>query len=523
MGKKSKIKKEVKLKETVELQRKDYSFIFLIGSMIITFIAFLFIRTSCIKAGIDYGVDVYYHIKAADMFPFMATTKQFPWTEISLWKTNFYDKELGFHAVIYLLRQLNYLLGFSLEPPFNFINGVMVAVILFAVGLCSWLYSRKAAIIVSPLLVFISPLFFSKITMIRPQVISIFLYSMVLFVLILSKNFKIKCLLIFILSWLYAICYSVPHVIIVPIFLFVVISFIKEKKYTEFLLLLFAVLGITAGLTLHPQFPNTYELWYIQGIEVVRKILGISNSEVGLGMGVGAPVAKTVFQNILIYLLCVFNFICFFLYKEKKKNILFLLILQLIMLIGFFYSKRCIEYAVPAGVIGFACILKDWEKNSFHEKFFEVLTNIKTLVISMLLIIVIMAPLTRSFLEHKTKSFEVDPLYSFADWAKNNLTPGTYIGLLHWGDFPRIFYVAPEYKYSMALDPMFSYVSYPQRTAVIEQFRLGTKKVGPKILARALGTNLMYCSKYDHLAVMYLLDRGAKVLYYDKDGCLLEL
>jgi len=118
----------------------------------------------------------------------------------------------------------------------------------------------------------------------------------------------------------------------------------------------------------------------------------------------------------------------------------------------------------------------------------------------------------------------ISPCYDFGKWQRDNLSEGTYVGLLNWGDFPRLFYTAPELRYSMALDPMFSYYAYPKRTNIIEQFRLGyNQNLTTGELADAFGTNLLYAPKFYQPAVMYLLDKGALLIYYDSEGCLLEL
>jgi len=533
---------------------KRRSFWILIISIVVTFTVFMYIRANCIIPGSDYGVDVYYHIKAGDMFGFFSTSKQFPWAEMSLWKTNFYDKELGFHAIIFLLRQFSTYIGVPLSAPFNFIDGFFVAAIIIVTSIGSWFYCRTSSLIIPPFLIFISPFFFEKLCMVRPQLISILLFTVVLLILMINSpkraciinqqtnnkaqdqlfevdkknksafgSIKLKCVLLFLIGWLYSLCYSVPHIAIIPVFIYVAVSLVLDKKYRSLFLLLSVIIGIAVGLTLHPQFPNSYKLWYIQGYEVVKKILGLSSSQVGLGIGLGAPTAKSLFQNSLIYILLIVNFIYILMNKKTNKNVFFLFVLQLVMLLGFLFSKRCIEYAVPAGVICTAYIINNYNEKTSYSHFFKMLSSVKCLVFSGLIFLVIMSPLTRSFLHYRTNAVKVSPLYSFAAWADSNVKKGTYIGLLQWGDFPRLFYVAPQFKYSMALDPMFSYYAYPKRTEVIEQFRLGNKKVGPKALSKALGTDLVYCSKYDHMPVMYLVGLGAQVVYYDKQGCLLKL
>ena len=541
----------------------------LIGSIALTVVVFLYIRSSCLIPGADYGVDVYYHIKAGDLFPFFATTKQFPWTEMSIWKTNFYDKELGFHAIIYVLRHFGALIGISANAPFNFIDGVFVSAIVVLASLGSWLYSKSSSIIIPPLLVFISPFFFEKLAMIRPQLISIFLFIVVLFVLMLKSNIKVKCLLIFLLGWLYALCYSVPHIAFIPVFLYAIVSMIMNRKICSLFLVPSVIAGIAVGLTIHPQFPNTYHLWYIQGVEVVRKILGLNTSHVALGMGLAAPTAKSIYQNSLIYLLLVVNLILLVFSwlrqrrcrdtrhvsapitfpedKEDTRHVslqvssqekdlvileknreryargLFLFAVQLVMLVGFLFSKRCIEYAVPAGVICFVYILDNYNIKSPHVRAFKFLSSLRIYIILGLFCILIMAPFNKTSLSKRFNAIKIAPCYKFANWASANLKAGTYIGLLNWADFPRLFYVSQQFKYSMALDPMFSYCAYPKRVEAIELFRRIKKPLSPKELSDSLGTDLVYCSKYDHIPVMYLIDHGGKVLYSDKQGFLLEL
>ena len=497
--------------------------ILLLASALICFALLIFLRCSNIYQGADYGVDVYYHIKAGDLFPFFATTKTFPWAEMSIWNTNFYDKEMGFHFLIYLFRHIGSLLGFSSEAPFNFISFCFSGLFLLIFSIWGYVKCRKTAFIIAPLLIFISPTFIQKLIIIRPAILSITLFSITIFILISESSFKRKLFYIFIMGWLYTICYSVPHVILIPLFVYFVSKLFSEniKDNIRYILFpCFGLIGIFIGLTLHPQFPNTYLNWYIQGFQVVLKMFGLSSSEVGLGVGMLAPSENVIRQNMLIFILLLINIVLFWAGKKDEKKI-FLVLLQFVTGIGFIFSKRFIEYAVPAEIICFV-LLVSIETRSTEEHFIvSFYSNIKTLLIGCVLLIMVMLPITNNILK---KLIIISPCYEFAEWQKDNLPEKTYVGLLNWGDFPRLFYTAPELTYSMALDPMFSYYVYPERVNFIEQFRLGyNQKLTPAELAEAFGTNLLYAPKYYQAAVMYLLEKGAKVVYYDKEGCLLKL
>jgi hypothetical protein len=505
------------------IQNKKF-ILFLIISTLISFVLLIFLRVSNVYSGADYGVDVYYHIKAGDMFPFFATTKVFPWTEMSIWKTHFYDKELGFHLIIYILRHIGSFLGISSQAPFNFVNLCFSGFILCMFSVWGYFKCRKSAFILAPLLVFISPVFLQKLIILRPALISIVLFSLTLFILISNSTFKRKLFYIFIMGWLYSICYSVPHVILLPLFVYFISRlFTKDiKSNIKYLLFpCFGVIGIIVGLTIHPQFPNTYLNWYIQGFQVVLKMFGLSSSEVGLGSGMLAPSAVAIKQNMLVFILLFINIVLFWSSRIKDEKKIFLILLQLVVIAGYFFSKRFIEYAVPVEVICFALLTSCEYKDKNEHIILMFYSKTKTLLIGGILLIFVMLPINNSVLK---KILIIPPCYQFGEWQKDNLPKGTYIGLLNWGDFPRLFYTAPELKYSMALDPMFSYYVYPERTNIIEQFRLGyNQRLTPAELKKALGTNLVYAPKFYQTAVMYLLEKGAHVVYYDKDGCLLKL
>jgi hypothetical protein len=320
--------------------------ILLIASTLISFALLIFLRISNVYPGADYGVDVYYHVKAGDLFPYFATTKVFPWTEMSVWKTHFYDKELGFHLIIYILRHIAALLGISSQAPFNFVSICFSGFILCMFSVWGYFKCRKSAFILAPLLVFISPVFIQKLIIIRPALISIILFSITIFILISESSFKRKIFYIFIMGWLYALCYSVPHIILLPLFIYFISRLFRKgtKGNLKYILFpCFGAIGILVGLTIHPQFPNTYLNWYIQGFQVVLKMFGLSSSEVGLGSGMLAPSASVIRQNILVFILLLINVVLFWACRKKDEKKVFLILLQLVVVIGYFFSKRFIR------------------------------------------------------------------------------------------------------------------------------------------------------------------------------------
>ncbi|MCP4179740.1 MAG: hypothetical protein GY756_18430, partial [bacterium] len=302
--------------------KTEHYLFLLIISFTVTFLLFIFYRMAMFDKGGDLGLDVYYHIKAADMFPYISTTKHFPWTEMSIWKTNFYDKELGFHAILYILRNIAGYMGISPGAPFNFIDFVLVFTVLSTISIGGYIYSKSASLLIPPLLVFSSPLFLQKLFMIRPFLISIMLFMILIFLLLWKTKFVYKCIIVFFFGWIYALCYSVPHVILIPVVCYIfadILMYRNRRSFFSLFLLLTAILGICIGLLIHPQFPNTFTVWYVQGVIVLKQVFSLSGNNMVLGTGVLAPNLSMIIINILPFIFFVLYIIYFILNKTSVK------------------------------------------------------------------------------------------------------------------------------------------------------------------------------------------------------------
>ena len=212
---------------------KNESKIILFLTIMIAFTALstlFFLRLYNLKNGYEYGVDVFYHIKMGDFFPKVCMDKTFSWTQLSIWKTNFYDKELGFHILLSVIISIINFLNIKCEPPFDFINLALTIILTLPIIF----YCLKNKLITSflavPSIFFISPLFLLRINMIRPHVISIALFILVIYLLSSEMNFRKKCIFFFLLSWIYTFTYSVPQVLFIPLFAFCIADFIGNKQ-----------------------------------------------------------------------------------------------------------------------------------------------------------------------------------------------------------------------------------------------------------------------------------------------------
>ncbi|MBO7089967.1 MAG: hypothetical protein J6W70_08685, partial [Lentisphaeria bacterium] len=80
--------------------------------------------------------DSLYHAMMAKLGPGVYAAKQFPWTQMSVWKDHFADKELLYHAGLNVIFAVERLFGAALAPPFHvaalFYSGLAILCCIFA-------------------------------------------------------------------------------------------------------------------------------------------------------------------------------------------------------------------------------------------------------------------------------------------------------------------------------------------------------------------------------------------------------
>jgi len=116
-----------------------------------------------------------------------------------------------------------------------------------------------------------------------------------------------------------------------------------------------------------------------------------------------------------------------------------------------------------------------------------------------------------------------NPYSNFANWAQKNIRPTTYIAQLNWDTFPFLFYSAPQFYYSTALDPMFTFSVYPEKAVKMHNFRTMKELYTQKELIEIYNSNLLFISKKDFHIALYLNKEGLLFLYQGKDGWLFKL
>ncbi|MBQ9770839.1 MAG: hypothetical protein IJW23_03345 [Lentisphaeria bacterium] len=488
----------------------------------------LLISLRClIPANSENSTDVYWHIHAADRSFSEMFAKEYPIT-LSVWRDKFADKELLFHVLLKGYTGLKHLFHSPLIPPFT--GASLLLLLLF---FSAFVFAAVKAGISNKVLwlctigtALLTPLFTYRLLMIRPHVLSMALMMLACGFLFQGPGKWKTVFITFGMGWLFAWTYSTPHLLIVTAAGFGIAYFPKEK-YRAFLPVAAAAAGIFCGLLIHPQSPNTFILWKIQGIDaLLAPTAGLGNGLIPIAQELHPPRFLWIATSIPVFLLLYSCMMMWNRLREQKgwKEVppectACTLLAVFWMGAAYMISLRPIEYAIPMLFLALGVLLqKIIENKSFR---YAGKSRIVYAAFGIFIVLNVIYTGVSSFnsLSRKTTQMPIGLTTELKTLAK----PGDRVINLDWSDFPPLAFLAPEFEYTWGLDPMFSFVPYP------EQSQLLGKLSRPYVHN---SWNVRYVFKADYavllrrqyyLAKNLIENSGWQVVYEGPDGWIFKL
>ena len=225
-----------------------------------------------------------------------------------------------------------------------------------------------------PLLPMLSPLFTYRLLMIRPHVFSMTLMMIACGFLFQGPGKWRTVFITFGMGWLFAWSYSTPHLLIVTAAGFGVAYYSKEKS-RAFLPVLAAAAGIFCGLLIHPQSPNTFILWKIQGFDaLLAPTAGLGDGLIPIAQELHPPRFFWIVVSLPIALLLYGCVMMWNRLREQKgwqelppECTACTLLAVFWLAAAYMISLRPIEYAVPMLFLALGVLLpRIIENNSFR-------------------------------------------------------------------------------------------------------------------------------------------------------------
>lgn len=453
----------------------------------------------------DLGADAFYHVKIAELGPraYLGTT--FPAMYASTWTTNFYDKELGFHLLLSLVTTVKKAIGFPARAPFHVEAALLLGIALIGFLYCTrrLQYSAPQYLALTLLLSLSSVWFTNRMTLVRPHLLAI--AYMMLYTGILSRIRSTKKIWpAVVMPWLFVYLYSSPHLIFIPTFAWAC-CLARRKTGLALRLMAGALLGFLLGMTIHPQFPNSWILWKIQALDVILQAR-FNRFDIPPPFEAAPPPWTYEYCNAGLYILCAVNILgtagLMIRRLRLTRTLLYLMTLQTIgMLVYWLVTARMIEYFVPWSVLASGELYRVAAAQRLPRPFGT------RAFLPVVATVVIASVLATGFVYRYRENYAVSPAYGdFERWART-LPPGTRIANLHFSDFPQLFYAAPHCQYMVGLDQMFGYAHNFQLYKEIDEFKLARRMIRPQRLYELVRAPYLFLS-YENQGMRYYIAKN---------------
>lgn len=403
--------------------------------------------------------DSHFHIMFAYLSRIMGTFHSFPWAQLSMWNTQYFDKEFGFHFLLRLFTFGDLTLG---------AKWAAVCFATFAMTTFYWvLHANKIRWpFLWLILIFNSGGYLLyRVNVTRAQVFSIAL-SMWSFHFILGR----KHWRLFIISTIYALSYTACFLPVVYVIFLMAVQYYRSEKLDKKLLLM-AVTGVLFGWLIHPNFPNNFKSLWVQNFSVLQTIWewGGLTWDMKLGHELKTMTAQS-FLLVNTTLLIVFNLALFLNFNNKKAistNTVFLFVSSLAWWVMIMMTKRFGEYWVPTTYFFVAYFFNDYLKDV---NFVDVLQRYKkqSTVLLAIAAVALAVLAKRSYwdvypqFKNVQRSFYADD----STWMRNNIphfterngkTQRTVIWTCDWDDASEMFFYDYDHYYTCFLDPHFMF------------------------------------------------------------------
>jgi hypothetical protein len=488
--------------------------IMLVFAFLIPFVWLGVLRVTVMKAG-ENSQDALYHAMMAKLGPGVYAAKEFPWTQMSVWKDHFADKELLYHAGLNVIFAIEKAFGAALNPPFH-----TAALIFSSLAILGCIFAARR-LGVRPLYLLLGAPFFSvivpnytfRVSVLRPHILSIAFLTFTTG-LLAKGSFRFRLTVVGILSFCFAWSYSNPHFIVIIPLVFA-LTRLKSGGWRELWLPVLSLGGVLLGLTLHPQFPNSFVIWKVQSWDalIAPMMAGIRLAKPSEMLTPHFGFNKTVSP---LYLMAWCDLMMFMRLTERKglwkidPNIIAVTVLAGGFTAGIFVAARTVEYAGPFVAIAFLLLLEHMTREGFrlHPGWFR-----WGLPFLLALLSLGLGVYSSHYFRKECPQVLVRPLPNIVAFLKENVPAGKPVVNLDWSDFPALFYNDNDHLWQWGMDPMFSYSRDPGRTLLLTSTTPGLGgDPYPEDVYRAFNTKYAVLLWPRIAQASYLYEHGWKIV-----------
>ena len=488
--------------------------IMLVFAFLIPFVWIGVLRVGVIRSN-ENSQDALYHAMMAKLGPGVYAAKQFPWTQMSIWKDHFADKELLYHAGLNVIFAIEKMFGAALDPPFHVAALFYAALAIFGCLFAAWRLGVRPLYLLlgSPFFAVIVPNYTFRLSVLRPHVLSITILTFTTG-LLAKGSFRFRLTVVGVLSFCFAWSYSNPHFIVIVPLVFA-LARLKSGGWRELMIPALSLGGVMLGLLLHPQFPNSFIVWKVQSWDA---LIGPMMSGIRLAKPSEMFAPHFGFHRSVspLYFIAWGVLMMFVRLVERKglwkidPNIIAVTVLAGGFTAGIFVAARTVEYAGPFGAIAFLLLLEHATREGFRLPLSQFKWGVPCLLAVLSLGLGVYS--SRYFWKECPRVL-VRPLPKITAFLRENVPAGRPVVNLDWSDFPALFYYDQDHLWQWGMDPMFSYSNDPRRTLLLTSTTPGLGgDPYPEDVYRAFGTKYAVLLWPRIAQASYLYEHGWKIV-----------
>ena len=420
----------------------------LVGSAVLVVCVALFTVIQFAAPGLA-GNDGYYHVKIGYLMTQEGLTPAFDALPLTILNADaYYDHHLLYHLYLALFARIDP----ALDGGLALTQGAKVAsVILPSLAfLAIWWLLRQQNVLYAALwtvaLFAISEAFLYRMSMPRAQSGSLLLLVLAVSIL-LSGRYLWLAPLGFVFVWFYNAF---------PLLLLVVgiygLAVLLLERRVAWQPMLFAAVGVFAGLVVNPYFPENIEF-------ILSHLLPkVGESAIPVGNEWSPYRTWTLVENSGLALLAPLLGALALGWRTDRidKRTLFALLLVMVFGVMLFKSRRFVEYYPPLALIFLAFstapLLKSWASRLKVEN--GALQSVAVLAVIVLLTV----SLYRTVGDARDLIADSKPADQYAEaalWLRQEAPPDAMIFQTDWDDFTRLFFYNSDVRYTAGLDPTF--------------------------------------------------------------------
>jgi hypothetical protein len=460
-----------------------------------------------------YDPDSYYHIAVSGFIKNYGLHYPFHWTQFSIFRDSFSDKDLLFHLMNLPFLFLTNNLVAAGKYAFIFQAGLFFLVYLFV--LRKYLPDYLAAAFL--LLPLTSPTFTSYILQLRPATLANGLTVLGIYFLINKRTIGL-----FIVSLLYALAHISFFMLIVFAFTCEILRLSLNKEF--FAKNIYAALaGIACGCLLHPNFPHNIFSQYLNGIVV--PLYALNGTDLNFAGELYTLNTKSAVITNFTLFFSLYAALCAAFTAKRKISFAtsaWFASTSIYLLLAFFGNR----YWYPANAlffIFFASYANDWLKG---RRLRELSGKIKLTVAAYFIAVLAFFPPGFKELTNFTKTFSARSIHfeNTGSWMRDNIPAGQTIYHSYWDSSPYFICLNPKDNYLNTLDPMYMFCRYPREFQLLNELSLGRVDKPYEAIGKIFKCGYGYLDKTEPLYRQISEYPGRfKVLYEDGEGVVFQL